>query len=536
MRRKRVDMSVVCLSTGIWTVRHYAAALLVVLLTSGGMARAGGQSDCNGNDPSRIVAGCSQVIDEAELSELELAIAHSRRSDAHFALREFDDAIQDRRLAAELNPDNEDYERRLYEAIIARGDAKLVAGEFDAAVEDYSTAIDEGLVSADLLAKRSEAFIALGDISGAIDDLKNALTLSEEGQELLERIVLLYELEAVTHMNGEEFDNAVAAYAAAGEHSDLLADPEGKIDQSERNLLDSRFDTNRITGYAASDLFNVFLGTCGSEGNGIIETESDVCSVYRRLGLGGAKVLLSRAVHRFESKEYEGAEEDFSFALVLITGAKDLNIWSPDWSQIDGVGGYKILEVLLYAALSAEQIGELDMARSRYDTMMELDPTNSDAEEGLKRVNEREINIVRMLQIELSRVGCDPGPIDGDWGPKSKAGLQLFAQHSGRNIGSAEPSQSAVQMVSRYALRVCPDTGPYASWDCGFYGIRHITENSVAFGSSAPEKYKSIQRDGENNYLFTFPDGYEMWMLEVGETSAHWYSVASGDGAECVRR
>src|SRR5690606_26579395 len=37
-------------------------------------------------------------------------------------------------------------------------------------------------------------------------------------------------------------------------------------------------------------------------------------------------------------------------------------------------------------------------------------------------------DLARLIQTELKRVGCDPGPIDGAWGDKAEEALQRFTR------------------------------------------------------------------------------------------------------------
>jgi len=60
------------------------------------------------------------------------------------------------------------------------------------------------------------------------------------------------------------------------------------------------------------------------------------------------------------------------------------------------------------------------------------------------------------LQTELTRVGCDPGPIDGNWGRKGRAALTEFAEHAKLAVPLDEPTEAAVVAVSSKRERVCP--------------------------------------------------------------------------------
>jgi peptidoglycan hydrolase-like protein with peptidoglycan-binding domain len=64
--------------------------------------------------------------------------------------------------------------------------------------------------------------------------------------------------------------------------------------------------------------------------------------------------------------------------------------------------------------------------------------------------------IARELQIELKRVGCDAGEVDGAWGDKAKTALSEFARFAKVALPSDEPSSGALQAVRNEKDRVCP--------------------------------------------------------------------------------
>jgi hypothetical protein len=64
--------------------------------------------------------------------------------------------------------------------------------------------------------------------------------------------------------------------------------------------------------------------------------------------------------------------------------------------------------------------------------------------------------LARSLQAALKRVGCDPGPIDGAWGPKARDALAEFARRSELSLSTNEPSAAALEAVSMYKKHVCP--------------------------------------------------------------------------------
>jgi tetratricopeptide (TPR) repeat protein len=64
--------------------------------------------------------------------------------------------------------------------------------------------------------------------------------------------------------------------------------------------------------------------------------------------------------------------------------------------------------------------------------------------------------LARDLQSELKRVGCDPGPIDAQWGQQTQQALQRFAAQAKLALPLAEPTTAALHAVSAHQGRVCP--------------------------------------------------------------------------------
>jgi hypothetical protein len=62
-----------------------------------------------------------------------------------------------------------------------------------------------------------------------------------------------------------------------------------------------------------------------------------------------------------------------------------------------------------------------------------------------------QVRLTRQIQAELNRLGCDPGPIDGVWGPQTAAALARFhrANHSAGTAGSATERDLAIMKSVR---------------------------------------------------------------------------------------
>lgn len=64
--------------------------------------------------------------------------------------------------------------------------------------------------------------------------------------------------------------------------------------------------------------------------------------------------------------------------------------------------------------------------------------------------------LVRAIQTELKRVGCDPGAIDGNWGPRGMEALRKFAGLAKIALTSDQPSEAALGALAKEKGRVCP--------------------------------------------------------------------------------
>ena len=66
--------------------------------------------------------------------------------------------------------------------------------------------------------------------------------------------------------------------------------------------------------------------------------------------------------------------------------------------------------------------------------------------------------MVLVLQNELKRVGCDPGKVDGKWGPQGRRALASFNKHAKLTLPTNEPTMEALSKIKALEDRVCPLT------------------------------------------------------------------------------
>ncbi len=108
----------------------------------------------------------------------------------------------------------------------------------------------------------------------------------------------------------------------------------------------------------------------------------------------------------------------------------------------------------------------------------------------------REITI--QLQGELTRVGCNPGAIDGQWGSKSRGALARFKRYAKLKLPYKDISPQTVDAIKQIRSRVCPKTTPAK--------IKKIKE-------AVKSKAASKQQIGGETYYFNNRTGveYKTW-------------------------
>ena len=75
-------------------------------------------------------------------------------------------------------------------------------------------------------------------------------------------------------------------------------------------------------------------------------------------------------------------------------------------------------------------------------------PSNASAAKQMDAPTRDPAALASSLQKELKRVGCDPGSLDGTWGPKAKQALAEFARVTKLSVPLDQPSDSALEVVS----------------------------------------------------------------------------------------
>lgn len=345
------------------------------------------------------------MIEQGDLSTQELAIAHSRRSDAHMLSRDWDKAIEDREKALKLDPGKDSLKRRLSAAYTTRGDASAKAKKPDAALGDYSKAIQLDPKNDALFARRSETYLAKGEVSSAIADLAEARRLKTDNAEYRDRLIKLNELHAVQLLESEDYKGAAKAYSKALE---LKSD-----------------DPKLLLGRAAAYVL-------ARDHKRAVDDYSEVL----RLQPENLEVQLSRGEQHIANGATTQAIEDFNEVIRL---------------------DKKNTRAFILRGLAHEKSGDKDAALSNYLAALKIDPDNEDAKVGRARIRRNADDIVRLIQVELKRVGCDPGKIDGKWGRRSKDAWSVFTKLTGNDMSGSRPNEEMLGQIENHDRRVCPE-------------------------------------------------------------------------------
>jgi tetratricopeptide (TPR) repeat protein len=141
------------------------------------LAQSGALDDCNSDDTVRQLKGCTSLIKQEGLRTGDLALAHSRRSDAHLAGKKLDAVIADRSKAVELEPNDATYKKRLSQAYSLRAALAAANEKFQQAIVDYTTAINVDSTSVEAHIGRSEVFFQLKEPDKSVEDLKTLVNL-----------------------------------------------------------------------------------------------------------------------------------------------------------------------------------------------------------------------------------------------------------------------------------------------------------------------------------------------------------------------
>lgn len=106
------------------------------------------------------------------------------------------------------------------------------------------------------------------------------------------------------------------------------------------------------------------------------------------------------------------------------------------------------------------------------------------------------VELDKALQIELVRVGCLKGTVDGQFGPGSKGALDLFFTRAGLQPATAERSQDVLNQISAASAKVCDR--PYTPQQTNTASTRPSTQQSTGQQSTSSKPAKTTVPAKEN--------------------------------------
>jgi tetratricopeptide (TPR) repeat protein len=180
---------------GLLFAASFFAVAGILLPAAAPAAPARAMAACRSSKPAVSIKGCTQVIESAQASKKDKAIAHYNRGNAYANESDDDNAITDYTKSIEFNP-------KFAFAWFNRGNSHFNNGDLDKAIGDYTAALKLNPRYVPAYINRGNAYRDTGDYAKAFPDYDRALKL-EPGNKLAQA-------------NREEAKASQAAEPAAG--------------------------------------------------------------------------------------------------------------------------------------------------------------------------------------------------------------------------------------------------------------------------------------------------------------------------------
>lgn len=157
---------------------------------------------CKGHDADMMIAGCTALVQSAQDTPTDLAVAHKNRANAYQAKQLYDLAVSDYEEAIKLDP-------KLVDAIASRGILLTAAGRYADAIPDFTRVIEmDPKISSFALYDRGLAYEGLGLDDLAIEDFSASIALEPREWRRFERRGTIY-------FRKGDYDRALADYEQA---------------------------------------------------------------------------------------------------------------------------------------------------------------------------------------------------------------------------------------------------------------------------------------------------------------------------------
>ena len=275
--------------------------------------------DCNSDDNARKLAGCTALIDGKALTDADLGLAYSRRSDAHLELRNFEQAVADRAKALQLQPSDAANKLRLSGAYQLRAAVRAKTNK-PAALADLAEAIRVDPSNHEARIERIAAYYADKNLGKAIEEAKSAIETDGNKPVYSNWLAALFESRASEQMFKSKFAEAISDYSKAIElqpnSPDLLV--------ARGNAFAAKQDDRQATrDYSEAirlkrDHADAYLrrGELKYRTGHLLESISDL---NEAVGLDRKNVtaLLTRAMAREANEQYDFAKADYAQVLAL---------------------------------------------------------------------------------------------------------------------------------------------------------------------------------------------------------------------------
>jgi tetratricopeptide (TPR) repeat protein len=154
-------------------VKRTVIALVLALAAAPALAQTADESRCVSDDPDTQIAGCGAVIQSAQETPADQAVAYDNRSLAYRRKGLLDQAIADAGQAIALDPAN-------VAARVDRGIAEYAKHAYDPAIADFTKAIALKPDNATVYNDRGNAYDDKGLHDLAIADYSHALVLRSD--------------------------------------------------------------------------------------------------------------------------------------------------------------------------------------------------------------------------------------------------------------------------------------------------------------------------------------------------------------------
>lgn len=324
-------------------------ALAAVVGVAIPMALAGAVEDCNSDDMSLRLSGCTRLLEGDALADTDRALALILRSDAHSKKGDFDAAISDLNEAHRLAPEDHDLTDRLAIAYSLRSDKRLAQSDLTGAIGDLEQAMALNSSASDLagrLAKlhqaRSLQLRDHGDFAGAIDELAPAINLVSRLADQRQGSVLYAlraELRAKVGKNGEAISDYSRALNLTPKDSALLL-RRGELLLKSGQVDLAIADFSRILEVDPSNVPALLWRSNAQEASGSEALMGEARKGYETvLALDPSNVIAKGALLRLKNSATPNAESEIPSRELIRDLQKQLRRVGCYWADIDGKWG-----------------------------------------------------------------------------------------------------------------------------------------------------------------------------------------------------